>query len=400
MSTSDVLTVGGPKSFHADVAKALGVKPDEVARAATTQEADALVLGADSLRVVVISPEVPEDEALDIACSVVAGRPATAVILARKGDMNGLLASAMRIGVRDVVDLSDGTEELGLAIQRGLTWASNLHASNPDRSHSLPVERGLVVSIFASKGGTGKTFLACNLAAALAARSGKDTALVDLDVDLGDVFSYFGSEPKGSLHDLMTLGPDAEKHALVKGAAEFAPHLWAFGAPNDLAAGHPYSQELVTGFIDALAVNFSYTVIDATAEYSDLALAAFDASDTICVVTGLDVVGIKHLARAIQTLVSIGVPREKCRIVLNRADSKVGLEAKDVEAVLETPVDAAIPSSRLVPMSLNKGVPIYLEDPQSAVSKSIGALADKLIGGSASSDQAKARRKLFSRRSS
>jgi pilus assembly protein CpaE len=121
-------------------------------------------------------------------------------------------------------------------------------------------------------------------------------------------------------------------------------------------------------------------VVDASADYTDLALACFDLSDAICLVTGLDVVGVKHLSKALETLLSIGLPRERFRIVLNRADSKVGLDAGDVERVMKIRVDTMVPSSRLVPTSLNKGRPVYLEEPGSEVADSIRQLAQKFTG--------------------
>ena len=121
--------------------------------------------------------------------------------------------------------------------------------------------------------------------------------------------------------------------------------------------------------------------MDASVDYSDSALVCFDLSDMICLVTGLDVVGVKHLAKALDTLLTIGLPRERFRVVLNRADSKVGLDASDVERVMKISVDAMIPSSRLVPTSLNKGRPVVLDEPGSDVSQSIQLLAKRFVGG-------------------
>ena len=122
-------------------------------------------------------------------------------------------------------------------------------------------------------------------------------------------------------------------------------------------------------------------MVDASVDYSDSALVCFDLSDMICLVTGLDVVGVKHLAKALDTLLTIGLPRERFRVVLNRADSKVGLDASDVERVMKISVDAMIPSSRLVPTSLNKGRPVVLDEPGSDVSQSIQHLAQRFVGG-------------------
>jgi len=140
-------------------------------------------------------------------------------------------------------------------------------------------------------------------------------------------------------------------------------------------------------------------------DYSDSALVCFDLSDAICLVTPLDVVGVKHLSKALDTLLTIGLPRERFRVVLNRADSKVGLDATDVERVMKIQVDAMIPSSRLVPTSLNKGRPIVIDEPTSDVAVAVRQLANRFIGVSPSVEVEAAaaaatrgkKRKLFSR---
>ncbi len=143
-------------------------------------------------------------------------------------------------------------------------------------------------------------------------------------------------------------------------------------------------------------------VVDASVDYSDSALVCFDLSDTICLVTSLDVVGVKHLSKALDTLLTIGLPRERFRVVLNRADSKVGLDVSDVERVMKIQVDGMVPSSRLVPTSLNKGRPVVIDEPSSEVAVAVRQLAAKFTGQlqpeQDDSDLAlRKKRKLFSR---
>jgi pilus assembly protein CpaE len=88
---------------------------------------------------------------------------------------------------------------------------------------------------------------------------------------------------------------------------------------------------------------------------------------------------VKHLGKALDTLLQIGLPRDRFRVVLNRADSKVGLDASDVERVMKVQVDAMIPSSRLVPTSLNKGRPVVLDEPSSEVAVAVRQLAGKFV---------------------
>src|SRR4029077_7085885 len=113
---------------------------------------------------------------------------------------------AMRAGIRDVVDMTQGTEELRDAVERAVVWATNLRSVNVGATNGSGSERGRIVSVFSSKGGAGKTFLTTNLASAIAELTGQDTAVVDLDFDMGDVFTYFGTEPMSAIPDLMELG--------------------------------------------------------------------------------------------------------------------------------------------------------------------------------------------------
>jgi pilus assembly protein CpaE len=285
-------------------------------------------------------------------------------------------------------------------------WASNLRTSTVSQVDGSPVTRGRIISVFSSKGGTGKTFLTSNLATAISEVTGQDTAVVDLDIDMGDVFTYFGREPSATIQDLMELGEGADRSQIRQIGVQFAEHLWGFGAPPDPAAEAP-AGEAIGKFLRALRSEFGWVVVDASVDYSDSALVCFDLSDSICLVTGLDVVGVKHLSKSLDTLLTIGLPRERFRVVLNRADSKVGLDASDVERVMKISVDAMIPSSRLVPTSLNKGRPVVIDEPNSEVSQAVKQLAVRFAGqaeaaaaaagGDGSFEASKKKKRLFAR---
>ena len=379
MTDNSVVAVGTPQSFRQQVARALEIEPDDVGWVQSATAAEELLITAyTKIDVLVLSPEVKEPDALGLAEFVGRSSPGTAIVLVRDHTWNGLLPAAMRAGIRDVVDMTQGADELRDAVERAVAWAANLRSVTND-PFDTPTERGKIVSIFSSKGGTGKTFLTSNLASAIAELTGEDVAVVDLDTDMGDVFTYFGKEPSATIHDLMAIGEGASGEDIRAVGVSMGEHLWAYGAPPDPAAEAP-AGEAIGKFLRAIRANFSWVIVDASVDYSDSALVCFDLSDTICLVTGLDVVGVKHLSKALDTLLSIGLPRDRFRVVLNRADSKVGLDAGDVERVMRIQVDAMIPSSRLVPTSLNKGRPVVLDEPSSEVSTSIRQLAVKFIG--------------------
>ena len=410
MTDASVVAVGTPQSFRQQLARSLEVEVDEIGWVQSATAAEELLIQAYSpVDVLVLSPEVKEPDALGLAEFVGRTAPGTAIVLVRDHTWNGLLPAAMRAGIRDVVDMTQGSDELREAVERAIVWASNLRSATSGmvRSEGTRATRGHIVSVFSSKGGSGKTFLTSNLAAAMADVSGQDTAVVDLDVDMGDVFTYFGREPSATVHDLMELGEGADHDRIREVGVEVAPHTWAFGAPPDPAAEAP-AGEAVGKFLRSIRSDFAYVVVDASVDYSDSALVCFDLSDIICLVTGLDVVGVKHLSKALDTLLTIGLPRERFRVVLNRADSKVGLDASDVERVMKISVDAMIPSSRLVPTSLNKGRPVVLDEPGSEVAQSVRQLAQRVTGGMDSSQNGgvdmegavKAKKGLFARKKS
>jgi pilus assembly protein CpaE len=248
-----------------------------------------------------------------------------------------------------------------------------------------------VISVFSSKGGTGKTFLSCNLAAALARETGSATAVLDLELEVGDVFSYFGRTTTTPLADLLAIGDLEDHDEIAAQGTRVQPNLWAFGAGSNPGA-EAVPGEAMGKVVRALRGAFSYLVVDATADYSDATLAAFDLSDSILLITGLDVVGIRHLSLALQTMLTLGFPRERFRLILNRADSKVGLAPNEVERVMKVEIDTMIPSSRLVPSSLNVGVPVVLDQPKSEVTKAVMDLARKFVPQPA---EAASRRGLF-----
>lgn len=378
MTMTRVTTVGTPKGFRRDVARAAGFPAENVEWVTAEDAANHLLQGAASWPdILVVSPETEEAKAIELAETAAVSSPTTVVVLVRNQIANGLLPAAMRAGIRDVVDLSRGTEELGQAMARAVSWSAILRSATTDIRPETG-RKGTVVTVFSSKGGTGKTFLSCNLAAAIASRSKSDTALLDVDFSMGDAFTYYGQESSHAIEDILALGTTRDRATILASATKLNDNLWGFASPTD-PAGEEVPGDRLLKLLQSFRATFGYVVVDVPASYSEQVLVALEEADHICLLASLDVVGIKHLSKALDTLSSIGIPPEKLHIVLNRADSKVGLDPHDVEKVLKIKVDSMIPSSRLVPASLNQGRPVYLQEPTSDVAKSIDGLADRLL---------------------
>ena len=379
MSARRVIAVGGPPTFRPQVARALSSLPDAIEWIPTVSGAEsALLATTEPFDLVVLSPIVKEDDATGVAQFVAHRSPTTAVVVVRDHVANGTLPGLIRAGVRDVVDLSRGSDELRDALERALEWTGGLRSGNGDGSSGGGERQGRVISLFSTKGGTGKTFLACNLAAALASRMNERTALLDLDLRLGDVFAYFGAESKRPLSDLLTLEEGSDRDAVQALGTPLAGGVMGFGSPPDPGAESMGSEPVGT-VLRFLRSAFPVTIVDATSAYSDHVLGALELSDVIYLVTGLDVIGVRHLSVGMQTLENLGIPREQFRMVLNRADSKVDLTPENIERVLGMKASARIPSSVLVAKSINRSRLLLLEQPRSPVARSIMALADGIL---------------------
>ncbi|HWL65302.1 MAG TPA: P-loop NTPase [Actinomycetota bacterium] len=384
-----VLALGSDASFKDLVVRSLKLRDHEVDWKTSILEASETL--ASGPRLIVVGPDVAEADAIDFVDRTAQASPSTAVVLVRSNLQNGLVTAAMRAGARDVIDMTRDADELHNVLERAFNWSSSLRHDDEERAS------GRILSVFSSKGGTGKSFLSTNLASAIAQRTGESTALVDIDLAMGDAFAYFGQEPENHIRDLIALG-DKDRAGVLAAGTQLLENLWGYGAPTDPAAEIMHGDE-VGKLLGGVARTFDHVVVDVPGNYSDQVLAALDASECVLLVCSLDVVGIRHLAKAIETLESIGLPKERFRIVLNRAGSKVGITPADVERVLQVKVHALVPSSILVPASLNKGVPVYIQEPKSEVAQSIGTLADSLVGTKPipkSSSRPRSRR-LFSR---
>jgi pilus assembly protein CpaE len=130
--------------------------------------------------------------------------------------------------------------------------------------------------------------------------------------------------------------------------------------------------ELLRGMAD-------FVIVDTPPRLDDIVLTALDHSDAVLAVATLDVPSIKNIRIAVQKLKQLGLADGRVRLVLNRADSKVGLEAAEVKKATGCDIVARVPSDRLVPRSVNRGTPVVLDEPKSPVAKSLVQLAEKIV---------------------
>jgi pilus assembly protein CpaE len=234
--------------------------------------------------------------------------------------------------------------------------------------------RGHLVTVFSAKGGVGKTTTATNVAVALSQMNYK-VCLVDLDLAFGDVGITLQLFPENTIADAVALQADLDAESLDALLTKCSDHLFALAAPASPLARATINAELVGKILASFKQRFDFVVVDSPPAFDDHVLQAFDASDLLLLVLTLDIPALKNIKITLETLDLLNFPREKCRIVLNRADSKVGLSSADVETALKMPIAASIASAREVPASVNRGETITMTMPRHPVSQMFTTLA-------------------------
>src|SRR5207237_8115209 len=238
-----------------------------------------------------------------------------------------MLAEALEADVSDVVLLPQMTENVVFSIRKAS------HAGR--RAQGMSGKRGRIVTIFSPKGGTGKTVMATNLAAALAKFEGKSTLLLDLDLQFGDAAIMLGMEPEKTIYDLVVAPGELDSEKLAGYTSRHTCGLDILPAPL-----RPEDAELVpeAKLAPLLAVareSYDAIIVDTSPFFHGPMLATLDRTDELMLLCGLDVPTLKNVRLSLQTLELLSFPPTRIRFVLNRANSKVGLSKKEVEGALD-----------------------------------------------------------------
>jgi pilus assembly protein CpaE len=369
-----IVIADSDREFRARVIEQAG--RDDVIEARRMSDVEKIVAERRTeVRVVLLGPSFATSTGLALAAKFQVEAPEIGVIIAAKTVTADLLRSALHAGARDVLPYSFTPEQLAAAVARADSVARHMR-ENISPVIDLTDARHRVVTVHSSKGGVGKSFVASNLAVLLAQR-GNDVVLVDLDLQSGDLALMLQLHPRRTLYDA-TRESERLDEAEVRGYLTRHPAsgLSLLAAPTEPGLAETITAESVQSVLRVLKSAFQYVVIDTPPLFTDHVLAAIDETDVLVSVTAMDVPSIKNLRVSLQTFELLGVRPERMALVLNRADSKVGLSVGEVEKALRATVDVCIPSSRDVPLSVNRGNPIALDAPKSAVTSALTKIAE------------------------
>lgn len=358
---------------------------------------------------VVIGPSVPVDDAAVFAQWARVHKPDLGVILLREVVDAHALSTALRSGMREVVESRDLAglttavsrarsvstaivqtleDETQAAAQAAASAAlSEAHARAEAAREEAERPTGQVHTVFSTKGGVGKSLMAANVAVALS-EQGSSVCIVDLDVNNGDIAIMLQLTPMRTLNDLAAFRGEIDVDAIETMVTPYSKTLGIVAAPVHLDSPDQATAEDVGRLLDVLVKAYDHVVVDTSGVFDDFALCALDRTDTLVLVGTLDIPALKGLKLATQTLDLLNFPREKWKFVLNRADAKVGLSPDEFESTLGLEADCTLVSSREVLAAVNRGEPLVLAYASHPNSKAIKAFATSIAGAARAAEAA------------
>lgn len=332
----------------------------------------------DGTTVVVLGPSFAGPEVLEDALRQVLARPLTGAILVADELTTQLLQRALRAGVIDVVTAGGDPGDVEDAIRRAAGQLALRAPATPGVPAAPQPKSGRLITVFSPKGGSGKSVIACNLGVLLAERSEGPVALIDADLQFGDVAVMLKLTPQHTIVDAVSAMHRLDVPLMRSLMATHSSGLLVLGAPREPAFGDQVQSSDMHRIVELLRSFCSFVLVDTPTQFSDVALHLIEESDDLVLIAGMDVPAIKNMKIGLQTLKLLGTPSSKLRLVLNRANAKVGLDVNEVERTLHLRAEALLPSDILVPQSVNKGVPAVIGSPKSGFTKALAAFADVL----------------------
>jgi pilus assembly protein CpaE len=351
------------------------------------QDSDADVL-------VVACAEQPE-AALALVSWWSVQRPTRPVVVLCHASANGFVGRAFSAGADDLV-VMEPSYEVSEEVSRQLIFALQKAVARK----SMPGENGngtgAMICVLGPKGGIGKSLTSCNLGLALVGM-GKRVALVDLDLQFGDLALSLGLVPAGTVHDLATAGGSLDAVKIDSYLATHPSGMRVLMAPTrpDQAAG--IGIEFLREVYALLRGSYDYVIVDTPPGFTPEVIASIDASSHVCMVGMLDALSLKNTKLGLETLELMGYDMQRVRLVLNRADSSVGITHNDVLAILGRPPDVLVPSHRDITRSVNEGAPVVLSHRRSEAAKAFDVLAKIYASAGSVAGDKRAKRSLLNR---
>jgi pilus assembly protein CpaE len=349
----------------------------------------ALASGESQSDMLIVGTTGQSDAGLALIEAAARDRPDRPVIVLYTGSPNGFMEQAFAAGADDLITIPLPPAQLAFALEKSI---ARRRGAGPKTGSTT------MISVLGPKGGTGKTLTSCNLAVALAL-AGERPVVVDLDLQFGDVGLALGLRPERTIYDLAVSGGSLDGDKIEAFLAEAESGARALLAP--LRPDHASAIDIafLRAVFEILRSRYEFVIVDTPPAFTPEVIAAIDSSSHLCVVGMLDALSLKDTKIGLETLGQMGYAPDSVTLVLNRADTNVGIGKADVERLLGRAPDVLVPSDRAIPRAITEGRTIVEAEPRSGAAKAFRALSElyvrAAVGASADGAETSGRRRLL-----
>jgi pilus assembly protein CpaE len=340
-------------------------------------------LGATYAQVAVVDLAGLRGEVAPAVHEILARAPESCVIVTGANVAPGIVSRAVTAGARGFLLKPYQPADLVETIREAYTNFQELRRlQRIDRTPTGSGSRlGAVIAVYSPKGGVGCTTIATNLAVALARRAKSTVALVDLDLQFGDVGIALDLKSANSVADLLN-HVDAIDGSLIDEVFVRHPSgIRVLLAPENLASVPTIDPDRVARVVDQLRPHFQYVVCDLWSSLEDLTLATLRLADRVILVTTPELPALRNLRR-VMSATGLLLQDERTILVANRLPGKAGIGLQEIERGLGRSVSATIPSEGIgITEAINHGMSILDERARARSGGSYRKLADLLATG-------------------
>ncbi len=303
--------------------------------------------------------------------------PAMSLVLAFSRRPDASLRDIVRTGAVDLLQLPIDDKELAEAVERGLELAGSVPAATVAQAPAVagtsttPGGPATVFTIASATGGCGKTFYATNLAYFLTRFTQKRVCIVDLDLQFGEVSTALRLRPKYTIFDALqredTDEADLQAH-IEEYCVQHETGISVLAAPREPSEADRINPPDVTRILEAVRNRFDYVIVDTPPALAETVLVAFDLSDMLYVMCTLDLPSVRNMSVFLGTLERLKVPTDNVRLILNKAESDVGIDIEQVTKLFPQGFESVLPYAKEVSRSINLGMPVMAASPTAEIS--------------------------------
>ncbi|ARP72049.1 septum formation initiator [Streptomyces pluripotens] len=328
--------------------------------------------------VIVVHEHIGPVPALELIREVALRFPAAGVILVTTDASPGLFAAAMDSGARGLVALPLSYEDLASRVQAVAQWSTGVRRHLGHGVDEFGGAGGTVVTVSGAKGGTGATLTAIQLALAAQA-SGRATALVDLDLQTGDIASYLDIQFRRSVADLAAI-TDISPRVLADVVFRHDTGLALLLAPAEGERGEDVTDRAARQIVSALRSRYEIVVIDCGAQLGGAGAAAVETADTALLVTTPDVIAVRAAKRTVRMWDRLQIRKaEETTVVVNRHTRSTEIQPALVQRITGTALArTTVPANFKELQGVVDAGRVHELDSRSAVKQALWGLAGEL----------------------